>query len=389
MPFVRLISLVLLAGLLGGCNMVVLDPSGDIAAQQRNLIYVATGLMLLVIIPVMVLTVLFAFRYRATNADARYEPEWDHSTQIELAVWAVPLLIIVVLGAFTWVGTHLLDPYRPLGRIDHATPVAQETEPLEVQVVALDWKWLFILPEYGVASVNELAAPVDRPITFTLTSTSVMNAFFVPALAGMIYTMPGMETKLHGVINAPGEYEGFSANYSGRGFSQMRFAFHGVDEAGFDAWIESARDSDATLDRATFLALERPSEAVPVQLYNGVEENLFDLVVNRCVEPGRMCMSEMMAIDAEGGLGLAGIQNTLPLTDDKFARRGTAVFGTEPSYVQAICTPQEAMAGLVTRDGEPHRVRFAPLAGWGLSRSAPAAMTPIRTSSLPDHLKNL
>ncbi|MBJ3777545.1 ubiquinol oxidase subunit II [Acuticoccus mangrovi] len=389
MPFVRLTPLLLLAGFLGGCNMVVLDPSGDVAAQQRNLIYIATGLMLLVIIPVMVLTVVFAIRYRASSAKARYEPEWDHSTQIELAVWAVPLLIIIALGAFTWADTHLLDPYRPLGRIDHATPLAEEVEPLEVEVVSLDWKWLFILPQYGIASVNELAAPVDRPISFKLTSTSVMNAFFVPALAGMIYTMPGMETTLHGVINAPGEYEGFSSNYSGAGFSKMRFAFHGVDEAGFDAWVQKARDSEATLDRATYLALERPSEGVPVELYNGVAENLFDLIVNMCVDPGKMCMSEMMAIDARGGLGLAGIHNTLPLTYDKFARRGTAVFGNEPSYVQSLCTKEEAMAGLVERDGAPMRDRFTPLAGRGLPRPGPSAMTPIRTSSLPDLLKNL
>lgn len=377
MPKLRLLPLLLVTGLLGGCNMVVMNPSGDVAAQQRDLILIATGLMLVVIIPVMVMTVLFAFRYRASNTEAPYDPEWDHSTQIELAVWAVPLLIIIALGAFTWAGTHLLDPYRPLGRIDHQTPIAEEHEPLEVQVVALDWKWLFILPEYGVASVNELAAPVDRPITFKLTSTSVMNAFYIPAMAGMIYTMPGMETTLHGVINKPGEYEGFSANYSGAGFSKMRFAFHGTDEAGFDAWIEKARSSEAVLDRETYLALERPSEGNPVQLYSQADADLFPLIVNMCVQPGTMCMSEMAAIDRQGGLGLAGIHNTLPLTAALSDRKAQPVFGAAPSYVAAICTEDEAIAGYDAANDAELRDRFASLSGFGLLAAAqPPEITP-------------
>ena len=172
--------------LLSGCDVVVLSPSGDIAAQQGWLILVATALMLIVIVPVIAMTLLFAWRYRASNRKAKYTPDWDHSTQLELVIWGVPLLIIIALGAITWISTHLLDPYRPLERLDANRAVPEGVEPLEIQVVALDWKWLFIYPEYGVAVVNEAAAPVDRPIRFSITASSVMNAFYGPALAGMI-----------------------------------------------------------------------------------------------------------------------------------------------------------------------------------------------------------
>lgn len=194
--------------LLSACKAEVLAPSGDVAAQQRDLLVISTLLMLIIIIPVMLLTCWFAWHFRSANRKAAYEPEWSHSTKLELVIWAIPLLIIVSLGAITWVGTHLLDPYRPLDRIAKGQPVSPDVEPLQVQVVALDWKWLFIYPQYGVASLNELAAPVDRPIQFTLTSSSVMNAFYIPAMSGMIYAMPGMQTTLHGVFNEEGTLSG-------------------------------------------------------------------------------------------------------------------------------------------------------------------------------------
>jgi cytochrome o ubiquinol oxidase subunit 2 len=190
--------------LLAGCNAVLLNPSGDVALQQRNLIYISTGLMLLIIVPVIALTFFFAWRYRKSAARDDYDPEWHHSTQLELVIWAAPLLIIIVLGAVTWISTHKLDPYRPLERIDAQRAVAAHTRPLVVEVVALDWKWLFIYPEQGIALVNEMAAPVDRPIEFRITASSVMNSFFIPALAGQVYAMPGMQTQLHAVINQPG-----------------------------------------------------------------------------------------------------------------------------------------------------------------------------------------
>jgi cytochrome o ubiquinol oxidase subunit II len=326
----------LLTGLLAGCNTVLLNPSGDIAAQQGKLIIVSTWLMLLIIVPVIALTVTFAWRYRASNRAARYEPDWDHSTQLELVIWAAPLLIIIALGAITWISTHTLDPYRPLSRIDEKRPVTADVKPLVVEVVALDWKWLFIYPEQGIAVVNELAAPVDRPIQFKITASSVMNAFYIPELAGMIYAMPGMQTQLHAVINKPGDYEGFSANYSGAGFSHMRFRFHGVDNAGFDKWVQAARADAKELTRADYLQLEKPSEREPVRRYASFAPGLYDAILNRCVDTSKMCMSEMMAIDAGGGLGRQGIDGV----KEKEGHTSDANGATPRTYyvAAALCT---------------------------------------------------
>ena len=290
--------LLLLAALLAGCDSVLLNPSGDVAAQQGRLVVVSTVLMLLIIVPVIALTALFAWRYRQSNTRATYTPDWDHSVQLELVIWAAPLVIVIVLGALTWIGTHTLDPYRSLRRVDATRPVARDARVLTVQVVALDWKWLFIYPEQGIAVVNELAAPVDTPIRFQITSSSVMNSFFVPALAGQIYAMPGMETSLHAVINRTGSYEGFSANYSGAGYSNMRFRFHGLSATDFAAWVTAAKAGSARLGREGYLQLERPSEREPVRRYAAVEPDLYDAIVDRCVEPGKMCMRRIMALDA-------------------------------------------------------------------------------------------
>ncbi len=285
------------AALLGGCDWVVLRPSGDIAVRQGALVVQATVLMLLIIVPVIVLTLLIAWRYRQSNARATYKPEWDHSVQLELVIWAAPLLIIITLGALTWITTHTLDPYRSLDRIDAPRSVPLEVEPLTIEVVALDWKWLFIYPEQGIAVVNEVAAPVDRPIRFLITASSVMNSFFVPALAGQIYAMPGMETQLHAVINHPGVYQGFSANYSGAGFSSMKFDFRGLAAPDFDAWVQQAKLAGATLGRDTYLALEKPSDREPVRRYASFAPGLYEAIVNRCVAPGTMCIRQMMALD--------------------------------------------------------------------------------------------
>jgi len=371
--------------LLGGCNLVVLSPSGDVAAQQRDLLVISTLLMLVIIIPVMVLTVLFAWRYRQSNASATYEPDWDHSTQLELVIWAVPLLIIICLGALTWMGTHLLDPYRSLDRIGKNQPVDGSTKPLEVDVVALDWKWLFVYPEYNVATVNEMAAPVDRPIRFRITASSVMNSFYVPALAGQIYAMPGMETKLHAVINRPGVFEGFSANYSGAGFSKMRFAFKAVSAADFDKWVAEARTATASLGRSEYLQLERPSENEPVRRFASVDPVLFRAILNMCVEPGKMCMGEMAAIDAKGGLGLAGVNNVLPkaLAYDKFARRG-AVLGPEPTYVASICTPEQSTGMLASPAARLTPRTHSPILGAGLPRPGLSPADLLSTMSAAD-----
>ena len=285
--------------LLAGCNTVVMNPSGDIASQQARLIVISTALMLLIIVPVIVLTLLFAWRYRKNNTSAKYEPDWDHSTQLELVIWGAPLLIIIALGLITWISTHLLDPYRPLSRLDEHRPLAANVKPIEVQVVALDWKWLFIYPEQGIATVNELVTPVDVPIRFKISASTVMNSFYIPALAGQIYAMPGMETTLHAVLNKPGQYEGFSANYSGAGFSHMRFKYSGLNQIDFDKWVASTKAAGGALDRAAYLALEKPSEREPVRRFGSAEAGLFHAIVNRCVGPGTVCMSQTMAQDAK------------------------------------------------------------------------------------------
>lgn len=293
--------------LLGGCHLVLLNPAGDVARQQSDLMIASVVLMSLIIVPVLIAIGVIAWRYRASNKDAAYDPEWDHSTQFELVVWAAPLLIIIALGAMTWIGTHQLDPYRALTRIDGKRPLPVGTQPLEVEVVSLDWKWLFFYPQYGIATVNELAAPVDVPISFKLTSTTMMNSFFIPTLAGQVYTMPGMQTSLHAVINKPGEFRGFSSNYSGHGFTDMRFSFHGMSPKDFQQWVAKVRAKGGNLDRQAFDQLNLPSRAEPVHYYAHVEAKLYHRILNRCVDPGQMCMDKIMAIDGSGGHAMQGM----------------------------------------------------------------------------------
>ncbi len=323
----RVAAVLAVAGLLSGCNLVILNPAGDVAVQQRNLIIAATALMLLVIVPVIALTFIFAWRYRASNTDATYDPEWHHSTQLEVVIWTVPLLIIIALGAMTWISTHTLDPFRPLSRLAPNKPVPADAKPLRVEVVALDWKWLFIYPELGVASLNEMAAPVDVPISFKITSSSVWNTFHVPALAGMIYAMPGMETQLQGVMNKEGEFTGLSAHYSGSGFSRMTFTFRSLGQQGFDEWVAKARASGTPLDRAAYLKLDKPSEAEPVRYFGSVENGLYNAALGLCVQPGRMCVQEMHHIDAMGGAGRHSEANRKRLDYDRRHLAG----GDEPA----------------------------------------------------------
>lgn len=368
--------------LLGGCNWVVLDPAGDVARQQADLVVVSTWLMLLIIVPVMALTVFFAWKYRAAGDAPDYDPEWSHSTQLELVIWSAPLLIIIALGAVTWVGTHLLDPYRTIGRIDHTRAIPKHVKPLEVQVVALNWKWLFIYPEQRIATVNELVLPTDRPLRFRISSSSVMNSFYAPALAGQIYAMPGMETKLHAVLNKPGIFEGFSANYSGAGFSNMRFGLHGVDEAGFERWAADVRKGTDNLDRTAYLSLEKPSEKEPVRRFAKVMPDLFDAVVNLCVRPGKMCMSQMMALDARGGMGNAGRWNLAALSYDKFGREevSTVIPGdnsglltaSDQLFIKAFCAdnrPTMARAMDVLAPASMSTLRGAGISRPGMAHS--------------------
>ncbi|WP_205737744.1 ubiquinol oxidase subunit II [Granulosicoccus antarcticus] len=286
--------------LLSGCSSDVMAPAGHVAVQLRNIMGISTFLILLIVIPVMVAIGIFAWHYRASNHRAEYDPDFHHSTSLELLTWAAPLTIVVWLGAVTWVGTHQLDPYRPLDKIDAHTPVDPEVEPLIIQTVSMDWKWMFFYPEYGVATINEVAAPIDRPIKFELTSTEVMNAFHVPALAGMIYTMPSMQTTLWAVGNDPGVYHGRSSHYSGAGFSGMSFDFLVLEQSEFDQWISKVGDGE-TLDRQRYFQLAEPSENVEPMFFYLADEELYHDILNRCLHQGEVCMDAQMKHGAQQG----------------------------------------------------------------------------------------
>ncbi|MHC8348973.1 ubiquinol oxidase subunit II [Pseudomonas sp. RT4P38] len=278
----RLLGLLPLIGtlLLSGCNMTLLNPTGQVGLEQRNLIITATLLMLLVVVPVIVMTFLFAWKYRATNTNAVYTPKWSHSTKIEIAVWAVPVLIIIALGYVTYVSTHELDPYRPL---------ESDVKPITIEVVSLDWKWVFIYPEQGIATVNKIVFPTNTPVNFKVTSDSVMNSFFIPGLGGQIYAMAGMQTKLHLIANRDAEMEGISANYSGAGFTGMKFKAISTSQENFDAWVSEVKKAPKQLEQAEYEALTKPSQNNPVELYSSVTPNLFQIIVDKYegMKPGK------------------------------------------------------------------------------------------------------
>jgi cytochrome o ubiquinol oxidase subunit 2 len=267
--------------LLAGCNnLSVLDPKGRIGATEKSLILTATWLMLLVVIPVIVMTLAFAWKYRASNKEARYEPEWSHSTAIEVVVWLIPCLIIVALGYITWKSTHELDPYKP---------IESNIKPVEIEVVSLNWKWLFIYPELHIATVNQIAFPVNTPVNFKITSDAVMNSFFIPQLGSQVYAMAGMQTKLHLIANEAGRYDGISANYSGGGFSGMRFEAKAMSGTEFDEWVKTVRASSQQLTQAGYDKLAAPSEKDPVAYFASVEPQLFSHILNKYMGmPGEM-----------------------------------------------------------------------------------------------------
>ncbi|QQV78764.1 ubiquinol oxidase subunit II [Sphingomonas aliaeris] len=255
---------------LGGCARGVLDPAGPVAAGNRIILLNSLTIMLAIVIPTILATLLFAWWFRAGNKKAEYKPEFAYSGRLELLVWSVPALIVIFLGGIAWIGSHDLDPSRPL---------ESKVPPLRVQVIALDWKWLFIYPDQGIASVNRVVAPVGTPVAFQITSATVMNSLFVPQLGGQIYAMAGMETKLHLQADRPGSYQGLSAHYSGRGFPGMMFRMDAVSAQQFAGWIAGAKRSGPLLDRAGYLALLKDSENVAPYTYRAVAPGLFDAVV--------------------------------------------------------------------------------------------------------------
>ncbi|PVB59550.1 ubiquinol oxidase subunit II [Labrenzia sp. 011] len=274
----RLLAVVLLfaaGGLLQGCGLAdapVLFPKGPIALAERNLLFTAFAVMMIVAIPAIVLTLYFAWRYRRRKNGAVYAPDWDGSWVVETVIWLVPGAIVIVLGTLVWTRTHEFDPYKAL---------VSDKPAFRVQAVALDWKWLFIYPELGVASVNELAFPADRPLSIEITSDTVMNSLMIPALGGQIYAMAGMRSELNLLADGPGVFMGRNTMYSGDGFSDQHFKAHALDESAFADWKEKVAAAPDVLDAKAYLELHKQSVANPVSYYSSTEAKLFDIILRK------------------------------------------------------------------------------------------------------------
>ncbi|MEO8936142.1 MAG: ubiquinol oxidase subunit II [Burkholderiaceae bacterium] len=262
---------------LTACGSGVLDPKGPIGHANRTLLIDSMAIMLAIVIPTIVATFAFAWWFRAGNRRAKYLPDWEFSGRIELVVWAIPTMTIILLGGVTWIGAHSLDP---------AVPIESNNAPLEIQVVSLDWKWLFILPEQRVASINELVVPANTPLHFKLTSSSVMSTFFVPRLGSMIYTMNGMATELWLQADELGTYRGISGHYNGEGFSDMHFDVRALSAEDFARWVNKTREGGPVLDSASYTALAKQSINIPPSTFSSVERDLFTKVVSQELAPG-------------------------------------------------------------------------------------------------------
>ncbi len=256
----------------------VLDPQGPVAAAERLLLLDATGIMLFVVVPVIVIVIVivivmtfaFAWRYRASNTRAVYRPDWAYSGQIELTVWAIPTMVVLLLGGVGWISSHALDPAKPLTA---AAP------PLRIQVVSLDWQWLFIYPDARVATVDHLVVPAGVPLEFELTSATVMTAFFVPQLGSQIYVMPGMTTHLNLLADRPGDFAGLASHFSGDGFSDMHFVLHSVSAADFESWLTGTRAKGTTLDANSYATLAKVGKQTAIRTYDKVTPSLFEQIV--------------------------------------------------------------------------------------------------------------
>lgn len=261
---------------LAGCSEGVLSPQGPIAAAERLVLFNSLGIMLAIVIPTILATLGVAFWFRSSNQRARYLPDFEYSGRLELLVWSIPAMTVLLVGGVAWVGAHDLDPRKP---------IASAVNPVRVQVVSLDWKWLFIYPDQGIASVNRLTIPVGTPISFELTSSGVMNSFFVPQLGSQIYTMAGMATRLHLQADHAGQYRGLSAQYSGQGFADMQFAVDAVPADTFSQWVSATREVGPMLDARTYADLTKPSETVAPFTYGDLAPDLFNHVLSLAAQP--------------------------------------------------------------------------------------------------------
>ncbi len=257
-------------------NIPVLHPKGAIALKERNLLVTIVIVMLIVVIPVFIFTFYFSWKYRASNEKARHEPDWEHNSIAEYCWWGVPFVIIVIFAIITWKTSHELNPFKPL---------ESTKKPVEIQVVALNWKWLFIYPEQGIATINYVQFPENTPVNFEITADAPMNSFWIPALGGQIYAMPAMRTKLHLIADKVGTFRGVSSNFSGKGFAGMKFNAVATSEDDFIAWVQSVKNSPNRLTIDEYHHLVEPSENNPVTSYVLVEPNLFDQILKKYGPP--------------------------------------------------------------------------------------------------------
>ena len=252
---------------LSGCDSGIFDPHGPVGAAEKTILLNSLFIMMVVGAPTILATLAFAWWFRASNHRARYLPYWVYSGRLEVIVWVIPALVVWFLGGIAWIGSHYLDPYKPL---------PSDREPLEVQVVSLDWKWLFIYPDQHIASVNELVIPARRPVHFRLTSATVMNSFFIPQLGSQIYTMAGMTTELSLLADQEGTYRGISAQFSGDGFSDMHFEVRTVSDEDFSGWAKAAAAAGPPLDLSGYRQLLKPGTDPAPHTYSAVDSGLFD-----------------------------------------------------------------------------------------------------------------
>jgi len=252
----------------------VLDPQGPVGAAQKLILLDATAIMLAIVVPVILMTLGIAWWFRSGNTRARYWPDWEYSGPVELVVWSIPALVVMFLGGIAWISSHDLDPPRPL----------PGGKPVEIQVVALDWKWLFIYPDHGVASVNRVVVPAGVPLRFTITSASVMNSFFVPQLGSQIYAMGGMTTQVNLKADRPGTFPGLSAQFSGDGFSDMRFPLVAMPQAEFDDWVTKTKGAGGNLDAAGYSKLSRPGTIAEPITFGTITPNVFDSIIRNTVK---------------------------------------------------------------------------------------------------------
>lgn len=274
---VSVVFSLLTAGILPSCSSIVLSPQGPVGAAENIILYNSLAIMLAIVVPTIIAVLAFAWWFRASNKRAKYRPDFAYSGRIELVTWGTPLLVILLLGGVIWTGSHDLDP---------AVPLKSRAKPLEVQVVSLDWKWLFIYPEQGVASINQLVVPAGAPVHFSITSGSVLNAFFIPQLGSMVYAMNGMTTQLNLAANHPGNFYGLSSDFSGDGFAGMHFIAHAVSPVQFATWIAAVRKSGPVLDGASYRVLSRQSMNLPPSTYSAAAPGLFNEIVMQKLAPG-------------------------------------------------------------------------------------------------------